>query len=69
VPGGAVIASAAAAESALGFSPENFAIMVAFYMALDGMGTAVNLTGDGAVALIVDRFRQGRPGARSGGEG
>ena len=57
VPGGVVLASASVAETALGFSPERYAIMIALYMALDGMGTAVNLTGDGAIALIVDRFR------------
>ena len=58
VPGGVVLASASVAEAALGFSPERYAIMIALYMALDGMGTAVNLTGDGAIALIVDRFRK-----------
>ena len=58
VPGGVVLASASVAEAALGFSPERYAIMIALYMALDGMGTAVNLTGDGAIALIVDRFRR-----------
>ena len=42
------------------FPPRSYAIMIAVYMALDGMGTACNLTGDGAIALIVDRFR-GRP--------
>ena len=57
VPGGVVLASASVAEAALGFSPERYAIMIALYMALDGMGTAVNLTGDGAIALIVDRLR------------
>ena len=57
VPGGVVLACAAVAETALGFSPERYAIMIAIYMALDGMGTACNLTGDGAIALIVDRFR------------
>jgi len=57
VPGGIVIASASVAEAALGFTPERYAIMIALYMALDGMGTACNLTGDGAIALIVDRFR------------
>ena len=57
VPGGVVLASASVAEAALGFSPERYAIMIALYMALDGMGTAVNLTGDGAIALIVDKFR------------
>ena len=46
----------AIAETALGFTSESYAIMVAIYMALDGMGTACNLTGDGAIALVVDRF-------------
>ena len=58
VPGGVVLASASVAEAALGFTPERYAIMIALYMSLDGMGTAVNLTGDGAIALIVDRFRR-----------
>ena len=57
VPGGVVLASATVAEAALGFTPERYAIMIALYMALDGMGTACNLTGDGAIALVVDRFR------------
>ena len=58
VPGGVVLASASVAEVALGFSPERYAIMIALYMALDGMGTACNLTGDGAIAMIVDRFKK-----------
>ena len=58
VPGGVVLACASVAEAALGFSPERYAIMIAIYMALDGMGTACNLTGDGAIAIIVDRFRK-----------
>ena len=58
VPGGVVLASAAILESALGFTPERYALLVAMYMALDGMGTACNLTGDGAVAMVVDRFRR-----------
>lgn len=57
VPGGVVLACASIAEAALGFSSERYALMIAAYMALDGMGTACNLTGDGAIALIVDRFR------------
>ena len=58
VPGGVVLATQTVAETALGFTPERYAIMIALYMALDGMGTACNLTGDGAIALIVDRFRK-----------
>lgn len=63
VPGGVVLASATIAETALGFSPERYAIMIAIYMALDGMGTAANLTGDGAIALVADRFRTDPPKA------
>lgn len=59
VPGGVVLASAPIAESALGITPEHYAVLIAVYMALDGMGTACNLTGDGAISLIVDRFRTG----------
>ena len=58
VPGGVVLATQAVAETALGFTPERYAIMIALYLALDGMGTACNLTGDGAIALIVDKFRR-----------
>lgn len=57
VPGGMVLASAAIVEGALGFSPERYALMVALYMSLDGMGTACNLTGDGAIAMLVDHWR------------
>ena len=60
VPGGVVLACASVAEAALGFSAERYAIMIAVYMALDGMGTACNLTGDGAIALLVDKFRKGK---------
>ena len=58
VPGGVVLATQAVAETALGFTPERYAIMIALYLALDGMGTACNLTGDGAIALIVDKFKR-----------
>jgi len=57
VPGGVVLATQAIAESALGFTSERYAIMIAIYIALDGMGTACNLTGDGAIALVVDRLK------------
>ena len=56
IPGGVVLASAAIAENALGFTPERYALVIAAYMALDGMGTACNLTGDGAIAVAMDRF-------------
>ena len=62
IPGGVVLASGAIAESVLGFSPERYALVIATYMALDGMGTACNLTGDGAIAVVVDRFFGKRKG-------
>ena len=65
IPGGVVLASAAIAETTLGFTPERYALVIATYMALDGMGTACNLTGDGAIALIVDRLRKGREELRA----
>ena len=58
VPGGVVLACASVAETGLGFPADRYAIMIAIYMALDGMGTACNLTGDGAIAIVVDKFRR-----------
>lgn len=62
IPGGVVLASGAIAESVLGFTPERYALVIATYMALDGMGTACNLTGDGAIAVVMDRFFGRRTG-------
>ena len=56
IPGGVVLASSTIAGSALGFTPERYALVIATYMALDGMGTACNLTGDGAIAVMMDRW-------------
>ena len=30
--------------------------MIAAYIAIDSVGTAANVTGDGAIAMIVDKF-------------
>jgi Na+/H+-dicarboxylate symporter len=62
IPGGVVLASGAIAESVLGFSPERYALVIATYMALDGMGTACNLTGDGAIAVVMNKFFGDRKG-------
>lgn len=35
-----------------------FARLLAAYLSIDGVGTACNLTGDGAIALVVDKFRR-----------
>ena len=56
VPGGAIMASLGLLQSMLGFDQEAQALMIALYIAMDSFGTACNVTGDGAIALIVDRI-------------
>lgn len=56
VPGGAIMASLGLLQSMLGFDQEAQALMIALYIAMDSFGTACNVTGDGAIALIIDRF-------------
>ena len=58
VPGGAVMAALATLSSILGFSADQQAMMITIYIAMDSFGTACNVTGDGAIALIVDRWRK-----------
>lgn len=60
VPGGAVMAAIGLLQSMLGFDETMVALMIALYMAQDSFGTATNVTGDGALAHIVDRFTKDR---------
>ncbi|QGU05844.1 dicarboxylate/amino acid:cation symporter [Corynebacterium comes] len=60
VPGGAIMAAVGLLSSMLGFTDEQVALMIAAYIAIDSFGTAANVTGDGAIALIVNRFAKGR---------
>lgn len=54
VPGGAIMAAIGVISSMLGFDLENQALMISLYIAMDSFGTACNVTGDGAIAVIVD---------------
>ena len=56
VPGGGVMAALGLLESMLGFGNLEKPIMIALHSAQDSFGTATNVTGDGALALIVDYF-------------
>lgn len=56
IPGGVAVASASVAGALLGFTEGQYALILAIYIALDGIGTACNLTCDGAVAMIVERL-------------
>ncbi len=58
VPGGAIMASLGVLESMLGFNEQAIGLMIALYIAMDSFGTATNVTGDGAIALLVDRFQK-----------
>lgn len=56
VPGGAIMAALGVLESVLGFDPTLQALMIALYITMDSFGTACNVTGDGAIALVVNKF-------------
>ncbi len=56
VPGGAIMASLGVLQSILGFDESAQALMIALYIAMDSFGTACNVTGDGAIALIIDKI-------------
>ena len=56
VPGGAVMAALGILETMLGFTPTLTSLMIALYIAQDSFGTACNVTGDGAIAIIVNKF-------------
>ncbi len=60
VPGGAVMAAIGLLETMLGFDQTMVALMIALYLAQDSFGTATNVTGDGALSLIVDRLTNGK---------
>lgn len=56
IPGGAIMASLGLLSGILGFSDAQNALMIALYIAMDSFGTACNVTGDGALAVIINRF-------------
>ena len=58
VPGGAIMAAVGILQSMLGFNEDMLGLMIALYIAMDSFGTACNVTGDGAIALVVDRITE-----------
>ena len=66
VPGGAIMASIALLQSMLGFDETTVGLMIALYIAMDSFGTAANVTGDGAIAIIMDKiYRKDKDKAKS----
>lgn len=56
VPGGAIMAALAVLTSILGFDETQLGLIIAIYIAIDSFGTACNVTGDGAIAMVVNKF-------------
>lgn len=56
VPGGAIMAALAPLASILSFNDEAQALMIALYIAMDSFGTACNVTGDGAIAIAINKL-------------
>ncbi|MCS3491946.1 Na+/H+-dicarboxylate symporter [Arthrobacter sp. JUb119] len=64
VPGGAIAAAAGLLAQMLGFGEVEVGLMFAAYIALDSFGTATNVTGDGALAMIMHKLTRGKLGAQ-----
>ena len=56
VPGGAIMAALGLLQSMLGFDETAQGLMIALYISIDSFGTATNVTGDGAIAVIINRI-------------
>jgi len=54
VPGGTVMASIGLVTSVLHFDPAGVALLLAIFALQDSFGTACNVTGDGALALMME---------------
>ena len=57
LPGGAIMAAIGILQANLGFSEPMTALMIALYLTQDSFGTACNVTGDGAIAVMVDTIK------------
>lgn len=60
VPGGAIMAALGVLQSILGFDAQQQALMIALYITMDSFGTACNVTGDGAIALVINKINSNR---------
>ena len=61
VPGGTVLASLGLIIAVLGFNEAGTALLLTIFALQDSFGTACNVTGDGALTLIVNRFDKKKP--------
>lgn len=54
IPGGAILAAAGVLQSMLGFDNNMISMMITLHVIQDGFGTACNISGDSAIAVIID---------------
>ncbi|WP_158962430.1 dicarboxylate/amino acid:cation symporter [Myroides fluvii] len=68
VPGGTVMASLGIITSVLGFDDAGIALTLTIFALQDSFGTACNITGDGALSLLVTKFSEGNEQTGEEGE-
>lgn len=56
VPGGSILAAVGVLQSALGFGDAEIALMFTLFAIQDSFAAAGNVTGDGALTIIINRF-------------
>ena len=67
VPGGTVMASLGLITGVLGFNDTGTALMLTIFALQDSFGTACNVTGDGALTLILTGYAE-RHGIKEGAD-
>ena len=58
VPGGTVVASLGLISNVLGFDEAGVALILTIFALQDSFGTACNITTDGALSMIVDKYAE-----------
>jgi Na+/H+-dicarboxylate symporter len=56
IPGGSILASLGVLQSVLGFGDPEIGLMLTLFAIQDSFAAAGNVTGDGALTMIVNRF-------------
>ena len=64
IPGGGVYASLGLLKDMLMFTSPQQGLMIALHLAQDSFGTATNVTGDGAIAILINYIRNIKPKKR-----
>lgn len=66
IPGGSILASLGVLQSILGFGDPEIGLMLTLFAIQDSFAAAGNVTGDGALTMIVNRFFGGKDAPKAG---